>query len=260
MSAIDHSHSRTKIAITGATSGIGLSLTKLLATEELFLAGRNFIEAKKLPFKTPPVFCDADLSTEEGIESMRMSMEKFSPDIVIYCAGFTEYQFFNRRNITSLDQEKRCLFDGAYHLMWSFINQRKAQSKTGTFLVVSSVLAYLPSPAMAMYGATKAAVTSLAASLDAENKKDGIRVLSCAPGPVHTAFQQRASKGLYSNKDYWAVTPDEVANIITKQINTKKATTHPGLMGLFGYLGGKLLPWWLFTALLVKRVQKRIAN
>lgn len=260
MSAIDLSQPNLKIAITGATSGIGLSLTQQLQASKLFLAGRDFSKLKELTFQEEPTYCQADLSSKEGIEKLCLEMDAFCPDVVLHCAGFTEYQFFAARELDSLDREKTCLFDSAYHCLWTFVRQRNALRKKGCFLVISSVLAYLPSPAMAMYGATKAAISSLVASVDAEQKSKGVRVLACCPGPVLTAFQARASQGVYKKHDYWAISASSVAETVIEQIQKQKRTSHPGLLGRLGYLGGKMLPWSWFTAALIKRVENRIAN
>lgn len=264
MSSIDLSQPNLKIAITGATSGIGLELTQhlcdLLCGAQLFLAGRDFSKVEKLSFSSDPILCKADLSKPEGIAHLCTEMDKFCPDVVLYCAGFTEYHFFSERSLESLDAEKSCMFDGAYHCLWSFVRQRNALRKEGTFLVISSVLAYLPSPAMAMYGASKAAISSLVASVDAEQKSKGVRVLSCCPGPVLTAFQKRASHGVYEKHDFWAIPASQVASTVLNQIKTQKATSHPGLLGRFGYYAGKLLPWSWLTKALIKRVENRIAR
>jgi short-subunit dehydrogenase len=58
---------------------------------------------------------------------------------------------------------------------------------------VGSSAGFLPLPAMAVYGATKAYVESLSHALAAEWHDRGIRVTCVCPGPVRTQFQEVAA-------------------------------------------------------------------
>ncbi|CAM9588663.1 unnamed protein product [Discosporangium mesarthrocarpum] len=58
----------------------------------------------------------------------------------------------------------------------------------GCVVFTSSVVAYIPSPFSAMYGATKAFVSNLAASLAVEVSARGIDLLSVHPSPISTSF------------------------------------------------------------------------
>ncbi|MFF4709758.1 SDR family NAD(P)-dependent oxidoreductase [Streptomyces sp. NPDC001288] len=58
----------------------------------------------------------------------------------------------------------------------------------GALVTVGSTAAYQPTPAMAVYGATKAFVLSLTEALAYETRDSGLRVLAVSPGPVETEF------------------------------------------------------------------------
>lgn len=255
-----------RVAITGATSGIGLELAKLfyLKGAHLLLAGRTFDrleqELKALQ-NTPsrePIHLPADLASSEGIGAFCKEMDAFDPDLVIHSAGFTHYDYFAARAIDSLRKEQSCHFEAAWTIASHFLAKRKQGGKQGTLVLVSSVLAYLPSPAMAMYGALKAAMSSLALSLDAEERAHGIRTFACAPGPVMTSFQKRASQGLYQKRDPWASSAASIARTIARQIEREQQVTHPGLLGWGGWALAAMLPKGWLSALLMRRVAKRI--
>src|SRR5438067_4476974 len=75
------------------------------------------------------------------------------------------------------------------HLLPQMIAKRR-----GAILNVSSVAGFLPIPGAAVYAATKAYVTSFSEALRAELHGTGVSVCALCPGPVHTEFQEVASR------------------------------------------------------------------
>jgi short-subunit dehydrogenase len=72
------------------------------------------------------------------------------------------------------------------------------ERQRGGLLNVASVAGFFPGPTMAVYYASKAYVLSFTEALSRELEPKGVRVTALCPGPVATAFQERA--GLASNK------------------------------------------------------------
>jgi short-subunit dehydrogenase len=64
----------------------------------------------------------------------------------------------------------------------------------GGILNVSSSAGFLPIPGSAVYAATKAYVISFSEALRAELRGTGVSVTALCPGPVHTEFQEVASR------------------------------------------------------------------
>src|SRR5207245_4822469 len=56
----------------------------------------------------------------------------------------------------------------------------------GLIVNIASIAGTIPTPGLAMYGATKAAVIALTRSLNAELEADGIRATAISPGFVDT--------------------------------------------------------------------------
>ncbi len=65
----------------------------------------------------------------------------------------------------------------------------------GRILVTSSVAATVPAPLEAVYGASKAFVSSFAASLREELRGTGVSVTALLPGPTETGIFERAGMG-----------------------------------------------------------------
>jgi short-subunit dehydrogenase len=66
--------------------------------------------------------------------------------------------------------------------------------KRGAILNVSSSAGFLPIPGFAVYAATKAYVISFSEALRGELRGTGVIVTALCPGPVHTEFQEVASR------------------------------------------------------------------
>ena len=71
---------------------------------------------------------------------------------------------------------------------------RMIAKRRGGILNVSSSAGFLPIPDLAVYAATKAYVTSFSEALRAELRGTGVSVCALCPGPVHTEFQEVASR------------------------------------------------------------------
>ncbi len=98
----------------------------------------------------------------------------------------------------------------------------------GGVLNVASVASYLPGPGMAIYYASKAYVLSFSEALAQELKGD-VRVTALCPGPVPTAFQERANPGRgISSPVLLRMSADRVAEIGWRGFERGKRVVVPG--------------------------------
>lgn len=112
---------------------------------------------------------------------------------------------------------------------------RMVQRRRGGVVLLSSVVAFHGTPWSANYAATKAYVQSLAEALRVEWRGHGVDVIACAPGPVGSAFAQRA--GMTMGR---TVPPQVVARQTLAALG-RQGTVRPGALS-------KLLGWSLATA------------
>ncbi len=219
-----------KVLITGASSGIGRALALQLAEKgvSLILHGRD-IEALsellgEIGTKTPTLISVADLSSFEGTQTLLGVLQKEFPDVVINSAGFGLYGDL----ITHGPQEVQKMLAvniAAVVAICQYISYWWTKENIeGTILNVSSALGLTPSPGAAVYGATKAFVTSFSEALDVELKAKGIRVLVACPGRVATNFAKHASRGKVQKLDAGGsvLDPHKVAKAIIEQIEHRK--------------------------------------
>ena len=188
-----------RVAITGASSGLGWYLALGLATQKnhLLLFGRDFsnlIELKGLVEKKGALceVCVTDLLCKEGIEKTISALTTFCPELYIQCAGIGRYGYF-------CDVEKESSIDimrlnvlAVMETTHAWANAMKKEGRRAKVVFISSTAAFLPMPGMAVYGASKACLLHFAEGLRYE-EKGTIDVLTVCPGYFATNFQRRAA-------------------------------------------------------------------
>jgi len=199
--------------ITGASSGIGLECAKIVAQGNLFEVDKIFLLARRkekmenlsyqLKKETQIVACD--VSKDEDINKFADILKEEAPQItlLVNSAGFGKNGEFSNilpyDNVNMIDVNCR----GLTAMTQICLGYMKAGAK---ILNISSVAGFAPLAKFAVYGATKAFVTSFSVGLSVELEQRGISVTICAPGSVDTEFHKIARgdtgivKKLYSAK------------------------------------------------------------
>ncbi len=218
-------HTFAKALVTGATSGIGKSIAKLLADQgiELILTGRNEVALYELKASLSSMvsvhILRADLADRVDREKVVSLVHIHTPDLVINNAGLGYYgPLVTLSNDDAQDIiEVNCTSLAAITQASAFSLLEK--KRRGTIVNISSMLGFYPSPNHAIYAASKAFVNSFSIACDTELRLQGIRVLASCPGHVATQFRSRASKGsAYSTKHFMTLEADHVAACVWKQI------------------------------------------
>ncbi len=182
-----------KAVITGASSGIGRELARLLAPgcSELVLAGRDrgrldALEAELSGACRVTVF-SADLTDRAAC--IRLHDAHPDADLLVNNAGFGVYGPFCD---TSLEQEIRMVDVNvaAMHILMKLYLRDMVRRDRGRILNVASIAGFAPGPPMASYYAGKAYVVRLSEAVRTELKAAGsrVRLSVLCPGPVDTGF------------------------------------------------------------------------
>lgn len=212
--------------VTGATSGIGEALCRLLAAKKINLiitgrdAGKLQELAKALPVKVEAI--QADLNVPGELEKVIDALKHYRPELIVNNAGMGLYgEIFNHSTKAELDM---LLLNNAalVEITLEGAKALRAKGKPGVILNVSSAASLLPFPCFSIYSATKAFVNQLSLSLDAELQGYGIRVLAACPGMVRTNFRERASGKTAAGHSKNSMSPEEAAEHIWWQIEKKK--------------------------------------
>ena len=227
-----------KIFITGASSGIGLAIAKLLVAEghEVWGTSRNLERIPKMP-RWHGVRLDlADpLSIEEAFNAAVTEAGYF--DVLINNAGVGHFGPAELLPAETIASQFQILVFGQIQLMELALNQMQARGE-GLIINVTSLASRLPVPFMSAYNAAKAALASFTMSIQLELGNSRVYVVDLQPGDIRTEFNQGVSKSARADQRYdakvartWEVVervmkdapgPDLVAQHVLKLVNANR--------------------------------------
>ena len=189
-----------KALITGASSGIGRELARLLASKCvcLILTGRDTgrLDALKQELSVHTSLqletIAADLSSKEACIQMHAAHPDV--DLLVNNAGFGDFGPFWE---TSLEKEVNMIETNimALHILTKLYLKDMVRRDSGQILNVASIAGFLPGPLMATYYATKAYVVRLSEAVRKELSTRGsqVKISILCPGPVDTGFPGTAN-------------------------------------------------------------------
>ena len=189
-----------KALITGASSGIGRDMARILAKKNynLVLVARDEQKLKELEkelkenknIKIETI--SMDLSQEENCLDLHKSVKDV--DILINNAGFGDCGNFTH---TELNKELSMIKTNiiAYHILTKLYLVDMKAKNSGKILNVASIAGFMPGPLMATYYSTKAYVVRLSESIREELRKEKskVQISILCPGPVNTNFNNVAN-------------------------------------------------------------------
>ncbi|MCJ8323923.1 MAG: SDR family oxidoreductase [Rhizobiales bacterium] len=186
--------------ITGASGGIGAELAQQFANqgENLLLVARSgdkleTVAAKlRAQYKVEVAVLALDLSAIDAAKTLLTFLgdEKLEVKHLVNNAGFglndAVQKLSTEEQLNMLDLNVRSLTE-LTRLMLDQVIKHK-----GGVLNVASVLSFLPTPYMAVYGASKAYVLSFTEALAVECQDLEVKICALCPGSTKTEFGKRA--------------------------------------------------------------------
>ena len=248
-----------KALITGASSGIGRDIARILASKgyNLVLVARREQALKELAIelkekdKVDVEIIIMDLSKVENCKELHKKVQNV--DILINNAGFGDCGNFTK---TSLNKEISMINTNimAYHiLMKLYLIDMKAQ-ESGKILNVASIAGFMPGPLMSTYYATKAYIVRISEGIREELKKEKskIQISILCPGPVKTNFNKVANVKFHVRE----ADSMTVAQYAINKLEQGKFYIVPGIDVKIAKIGAKLTPT-SFISKVTYMVQKR---
>lgn len=180
-----------KIAlITGGSEGMGFDTAKQFIQEGAFV----FITGRRKPVLDKAVEAlgeqaagiQADAGKLGDLDKMyaEIKEKKGKLDVVFANAGVYEQMAHDQVTEEFYDN---CADINAKGVFFTIQKALPLMGKNGSIILNGSFIGSSGFPAMAVYGATKAAVRSFARTFTAELRGTGPRVNVISPGPIHTA-------------------------------------------------------------------------
>lgn len=187
-----------KALITGASSGIGRDMARVLARRgwDLIITARREERLYELKeqFKNVNVECIcADVSKEEDCVALYEKTKDQNIDMLINNAGFGMCGKFTDSNIKR-DIEMINTNIKAVHILTKLFLQDFVKRDSGYILNTASSAGFMAGPMMAEYYATKNYVVRLTQAIYEELRRDNInvKISVLCPGPVKTEFDSVA--------------------------------------------------------------------
>jgi uncharacterized protein len=237
--------------ITGASKGIGRCLAVQLAERgyNLVLVARSeadlFLLKEELEGRLQiKVSVRAlDITDQENIYQLAnwVTSNQLPISVLINNAGFGMYGDFEHQ---SLDEVRNMLdlnVKALVTLTHSLLPVLKSQ-KNAHILNVASTAAFQAMPFMGAYAASKAFVLSFSRALRYELKISKINVSCLCPGPVRTAFWDRAKAPSIELIEKISEPPEEIAKVAIKGMFERKSEIFIGDLNRVGAFSNRLLP------------------
>lgn len=244
--------------ITGASSGIGREMALILAQKgyDLILAARRKDRLEKMKallekrYSIHVVAVVCDLSRKADCLSLCNAFQDYPVEILINGAGFGKIGYITE---TSLETQLS-MIDTNITALHILSRQFAKQAEHGYILNIASIAASQPDPFFAVYGATKAYVSSFSLALGYELKKQGssVSVTTLCPGPVATEFDQVAGASVSLN----AISAKKCAKEGLRGMFRKKRLVIPSFTTKAAYLASKLSPLAVILPV-IHRIQRK---
>ena len=178
--------------VTGGSSGIGLAIARMLRDEgfELTLVSRRPERVEAAAAELGAAAVPANMAdAEDCARVVAEHRDRFGRlDVLVNSAGVGIGGRVEELPAKSLDIQLGVNLRGLFLVTQAAIPLLR-ESK-GWIVNLASIAGTMPTPWLATYGATKAAVIALTRSLNEELDADGIRAIALCPGFVDTPMAQ----------------------------------------------------------------------
>ena len=244
------------VVLTGASRGIGQALARelaksgcgllLTALEENELSAFSIELRSKFSVPVEAMACDlSDPESRKNVTNWILNRKK-PIDILINNAGLCYFGRFESSDWNRIEKTIALNISAIVHLTYELIPiLRKRPS--AKIVNISSGMARLPYPGLAVYGATKGFASSFSESLASELSGTSIRILCFHPGFAMTSFISSAGMNMQKVPRILVHSPEDIAVKIVRAIRKDKQWVYSDFLTRFSVEFGTILPSRLKT-------------
>ncbi len=220
--------------VTGASSGIGADIARVLAAEgyPLILVARRSERLEALRSElacVEVVVIQHDLSALHAAEDLVAKVGGRPIEILVNNAGVGMQGQFLDMDLARVEEMCR-LNITTLTALTQLVARQMVAAGHGYILQVASSAAFLPSPQVSAYAATKAYVLSFSEALGFELRGSGVSVTTLYPGITTTEFNTTASARTPPLMNLSILTPAVVAKAGVRAMFLRKRAVVPGLI------------------------------
>jgi len=210
--------------ITGGSSGIGLAIARMLRHEgyDLTISARNEERLAAAAEELSAHTVTANVALEEDcVRLVHEHLERFgSIDVLVNSAGVGVGGNVEQLTTKKWDLQLDVNLRGAFVVTRESIP--KLKESRGLVVNLASIAGTIPTPGLAAYGASKAALISLTKSLNRELENDGVRLCALCPGFVDTPMASWT--GMSAEE---MIHPDDCAEVVRMLLKLSPAARIP---------------------------------
>jgi short-subunit dehydrogenase len=236
------------VVVTGASSGLGRAAALCLAETykaKPILVGRRTSRLLELQDEIErrsggvSAVVTADQNTEDGRARIAAKAEELHAVAALLAAGLTSVGAFGSQSMSAHQAVIETNVVGFTDLLARLVRIFKHHPSPTAILAVSSLGAETSLPYQAVYGASKAYITTLIQALSVELRGTGVSVGAFLPGGVDTAMAAQSDLrwGRLGLMD-----AERCAALAVEALVSRRCITVPGLGNRLVYLASRALP------------------
>jgi NAD(P)-dependent dehydrogenase (short-subunit alcohol dehydrogenase family) len=220
------------VLVTGGTGGLGAAVTKAFLDDGWrvvvpWIAER---ELERVEAHDRLELVRADLFDPDAVASAVQSAGPSLRAAVNLVGGFAEHGRVHETPIETFEEQLRLNLRPTY-LVCAAVLPTLLHAGGGAIVCVSSRSALRPFPGAAGYVVSKSAVLALVDALDAEYRKDRIRVNAVLPSVIDTPFNRSSMPD--ADFDTW-VAPEQIARVIRFLCSDDASVTSGAHLPVYG--------------------------
>lgn len=252
--------------VTGASSGIGLEISKELARRDYSLvAASNQPEKlaklkqeweKEFGINIHTIDCDLTDKNSPHLIFDYCQKNKLTVEVLVNNAGILTYG-----EAIDVPVEKAEVIVSLHMttpaILCRLFGEEMAKNGRGHILNVSSISAVMPFPLISFYGPTKGFLRNFSTALRTELKRKNVSVTCLLPGATSTSLYEGTEMNM---KESSMKKPDYVAKAGVKAMFRKKRQCIPGFLNKVTVFLVPIVPNWLVSPgyqIYAKRKEKK---
>ena len=213
--------------ITGGSSGIGLAIARALREDgyELTLVARRPEPLEEAAAQLDALAVPANLGdADECVRVVAAHAERYGGmDVLVNSAGIGVGGTFAEQDT------KKIALQLDVNLRATLVITRESlqhlRVSRGQVITLASIAGTIPTPGLAVYGATKAALIAWTTSLNREEAEHGIRATAISPGFVATRMTEWT--GLPAEEQ---ISPDDIVALVRAVLSLSPMARVPNIV------------------------------